>query len=474
MAHATQPHHVPHDQLRTEAPSQRPHSDKYVSAFVSGSATVDMSFRNPVLGKSADHFKVGIDELTVCLGNLSMLEYGTNDVLFRVLRRGRNVPHVNDPAPYEGQPAHPEEHHLNFQMIDGPDPGQGDGSAEALARQAASINMWRDAFEFKIDRPFITILEVLSRAQEVATAVGTHVREQGLVNPANGEGAIWTSPVAAGADALEDSKVFEVGVTTNGQLKFSGNKIFWANFTIEVPKQKYRQIIFKNVDQKYISLHPGSGDEIARPYDTFHAKYAEAVAALEALPANDPNTANLTNVVAYYLNLVQNGSLHNYPLDPVWDGNVGNDLNILGLSFVCDGNLLNTLDRRVTLEVGCSLPVKNSPLVDHGQESPDFVLGRYMFHQPYSMGSGWDVGDVDINQHSLTVPHLGTITVQGPRDRVVYHHLQAQQKIQILRLKLWARVRTYDETTRKWGMKTIVCPVEDIDYWHIRMHFLEK
>mgnify|MGYP003715672103 CR=1 FL=1 len=64
MAHATQPHHVPHEQLRTEAPSQRPHSDKYVSAFVSGSATVDMSFRNPVLGKSADHFKVGIDELT--------------------------------------------------------------------------------------------------------------------------------------------------------------------------------------------------------------------------------------------------------------------------------------------------------------------------------------------------------------------------------------------------------------------------
>ena len=88
MAHATQPHHVPHEQLRTEAPSQRPHSDEYVSAFVSGSATVDMSFRNPVLGKSADHFKVGIDELTVCLGNLSMPEYGTNDVLFRVLRRG--------------------------------------------------------------------------------------------------------------------------------------------------------------------------------------------------------------------------------------------------------------------------------------------------------------------------------------------------------------------------------------------------
>jgi hypothetical protein len=121
------------------------------------------------------------------------------------------------------------------------------------------------------------------------------------------------------------------------------------------------------------------------------------------------------------------------------------------------------MDRRVTLEVGCSLPMKNSPLVDHGVEAPDFVIGRYMFHQPYVMSGS-----------QIEVPHLGTITVQGPRDRVVYHHLQPQQKIQVLRLKLWARVRTYNDAKRTWGMKTIVCPVEDIDYWHLRLHFLEK
>ena len=130
-------------------------------------------------------------------------------------------------------------------------------------------------------------------------------------------------------------------------------------------------------------------------------------------------------------------------------------------------NLLNTLDRRVTLEVGSSLPLKNSPLVDHGQESPDFVLGRYMFHQPYAMTNGFQTPEI-------TVPQLGTISVQGPRDRVVFHHLLAQQKIQTLRLKLWARVRTFDVLTEKWGMKTIVCPVEAIDYWHVRLHFVEK
>ena len=68
------PAHKPHEQLRTEAPVQKEHNDKYVSAFISGEPNVDMSFRSPVLSKSSDHFKVGIDELTVNLTGLSMLE----------------------------------------------------------------------------------------------------------------------------------------------------------------------------------------------------------------------------------------------------------------------------------------------------------------------------------------------------------------------------------------------------------------
>ena len=83
-----QPAHRAHDQLRTEAPSQKDHTDKYVSTFVSGSNTVDLSFTNPVLPKSADHFKVGIDDLTLNLNNLSLLESVEGEVLFRILRRG--------------------------------------------------------------------------------------------------------------------------------------------------------------------------------------------------------------------------------------------------------------------------------------------------------------------------------------------------------------------------------------------------
>ena len=70
MAHEILPQHRPHEQLRTEPPKQRHHSDKYVSAFISSDNFVDMSFSNPLPQESADHFRVGIDELTVNLARI--------------------------------------------------------------------------------------------------------------------------------------------------------------------------------------------------------------------------------------------------------------------------------------------------------------------------------------------------------------------------------------------------------------------
>ena len=75
---------------------------------------------------------------------------------------------------------------------------------------------------------------------------------------------------------------------------------------------------------------------------------------------------------------------------------------------------------------------------------------------------------------SLDVPDLGPRQLCGPKDRVCYHHLGPQQKIQNLRLRLWARVRTYNADTKKWGMKTIQMPVVESDYWHIKLHFKPK
>jgi len=397
MAHAIQPDHKPHEQLRMEAPRQKGHSDKYVSAFVSGDPAVEMSFRNPVLTKSSDHFKVGIDELTVNLGNLSMLE-GAGDIVFRVLRRGNNAGNE----------------HATFYVEDGP---------------AADVELWRNAFKFEVDRPFLTMLEIAARFAEIAGAVSTYINN-GLA-----AGAGWTAQYAG-----HEQKHLQITINNNGQLRVSGNRLFWANFLIDVPTVKYRQIIFKDPAKRYVSLHPATGIEVEAPFTI------------------NPGTGALISAV----------------FDPVWNINQAGALADLDevdtLEYAGDGNLLNSLDRRVTIEVGCSLPIKNSPLVDHGQEAPDFVIGRYMFHKPYRMDArpGLD------HTPDIMIGQLGTMTLQGPRDRIVYHHLQPQQKIQILRLKLWARVRTYNEQLATWGMKTIVCPVDPIDYWHVRLHFIEK
>ena len=62
---------------------------------------------------------------------------------------------------------------------------------------------------------------------------------------------------------------------------------------------------------------------------------------------------------------------------------------------------------------------------------------------------------------------------QGPGS----HHLPraaAQAKIQTLRLKLFARLRTFDELTEKWGMRVIELPTNPSDWWHTRLHFMSR
>ena len=415
------PTHKPHEQLRTEAPSQKDHTDKYVSCFVSGENNVDMSFTNPILSKSSDHFKVGIDELTCNLNNLSLLEYVEGEVFFRILRRGyRRIadnlfPEVQNGPSISGGNL--------YQLRDGP---------------VGTLDQYRDSVEFKIDRPYLTMMEVIERCKEIATSIDTFIR-LGLVNvPANGGNPainLYMGPIAAAAAA--NQTFLQIALTPNGQLKFSGNKTFWANFTIQVPVEKYRQILFKNPDKEFISLHPVTGAIIDVPYISGGG--------------NGPN---------YDFTPAE--------MNPVYDG--GHlPLPGYGVQYAASGNMLNMLDRRVTLEVGCSLPIKNSPLIDHNEETPDYVLGRYMFHQPYTLVGAGIGGTPDLH-----IPGLGTRQMQGPRDRVCYHHLQPQQRIQNVRIRLWARVRTYDTSTKKWGMKTVECPVEDGDYWHLKLHFVEK
>ena len=400
MAEHVLPHPEPRTQLRTEPAKHRAHDDKYVSIFQSGNASVDLTFRDPILEQSADHFKVGVDEFTINLGSLSMLEYNdvNPSVLFQIMLRG-----VDGQADLIN----------NWDMHD----------------QPGNVDVWRRAFRFEANRPYTNVQEVMVRCDEISRAVSNYMNDYGTLNAGSFQYALQAG---AGLHA------FQIYLRPNGNLAFGGSRAFWANFVIEVPEEKYRQIIFGKPDIRYISMHPTTGAVIAAPY----TELLGALTTNAFVPAVDQNGINAI-------------------IDP---GQVAIEHH-----YSADNNLLNTLDRRVTVEVSCSLPIKNSPMVDHSKEFPDFALARFMFHRAYTMVADDTASNLRVQTHDL-----GAKTLQGPRDRVVFHHLRPQQKIHTLRMRIWARVRTYDTISQSWGMKTIVCPVEAIDYWHIRMHFMGK
>ena len=63
---------------------------------------------------------------------------------------------------------------------------------------------------------------------------------------------------------------------------------------------------------------------------------------------------------------------------------------------------------------------------------------------------------------------------QGAQDRINYHELQPQSKIQTLRIKLFARLRTFNTTSETFGMRVIELPTTLTDWWHVRLHFMSK
>ena len=124
---------------------------------------------------------------------------------------------------------------------------------------------------------------------------------------------------------------------------------------------------------------------------------------------------------------------------------------------------------RVGIELGTSLPIKYSPLVDHQKEYPDYIIGRWMFRTD----NQYVVNDQ--GQNSTYGTDAGAAReYQGARDRVTYHELMPQNKLQVLRTKLFARVRKFSDDTEEYGMRMIDLPTNAVDWWHTRLHFVSK
>ena len=145
---------------------------------------------------------------------------------------------------------------------------------------------------------------------------------------------------------------------------------------------------------------------------------------------------------------------------------------LLTIHVTLESNIFSALDRRIAVEMGCSLPVKNSPMVDHQKETPDFVLGRWILKPNLLMQTEQNNTVTEVQRFTTAVST--TVEHQRPHDRIVYHELMPQQKLQVLRVRLFARIRQFDDRDDSWNMRVIDLPTNSTDWWHARLHFVSK
>ena len=404
MAEQVVPQQVPREQLRTEAPKQRGHDDKYVTAFVSGRPDVDITLMNSLLPKSADHYVVGVDELALNISGLSMLEFNraATNVLFQFKRRGLDD-EVVDP--------------------DGDDWALGDGGF------GDPVNI---GSTFQINRPFTNMQDITQRLNEIANFMTEDVHTDAM-QYAGHYPKVWN----AQAQVAATSEIVRIYINAAGQLVISAPVAFWANFVVEIPQLMYQQSI-RGAAQQWFGINPST-------------------------KVQDVPKAEDGSVVARLSN--QGGAI-DYAQDI---GDIFVD-DATRVQMLFQQNLCNTLDRRVTVELSCSLPLKNSPMIDHDKESLDYTLGRWVFQREMSIQT--TLNETNVKSHLIS-HDFGIKQLQDSTKRVTYHHLRPQQKIQVVRLRLWARVRTYT-AAEGWNMKTIIVPMLDNDYWHARSHFVSK
>ena len=411
---------------------------RFVSVFADSTPDVDITFMVPFLQRPTDHYMVGVDNLTISLSALGLLEDNLTepggdagkDIMFQIMKKMKtnNAPSVDRAkADFEFTPQNLD--HGKFRTSRG--------------TTILSLN----EFMIQLDGFGANISQVI---------------EKGLAQGNNGY--IWTYATGANGVGVQE-KHLGFYLTPDGRLAIIGSKVFWSQFFIWFPNKKYRRVF--GIETEFLSLTPLNGYVYG---DSSHAGQL-AILNNEIITRNADDTLwTLTDGVAGEDTIARISTGAND-----WEGNPDTWKGETH-TWLAGNCLLSSLDRRVSIELGASLPMLNSPMVDHNQETPDFVLGRWMFPRTAeSIISGGSTNHGLLAVTSMTQKdHMGVITLQGAKDRVLYHTLRPQAKLQTVRLRLFARVRTYDEVNDRWKMRTMAVPTSATDWWHARLHFVSK
>ena len=386
---------------------------KYVSVFADAKPDVDMTFRDDLLAAPAENYMVGIDHLMVNLGSFSMvpvIKSGDQPIILEVLRL-HQAAGLSHPFP------------------DGFRVTNDNGTA-------ATVEVHR-GYRLESGTPITSFGQLMSLLGQLAFKVNEDMTQKDLQPVSTGGGYV---PAIAGA--VQQHIAFELA--QNGNMKIHGSKAFWCNYMIYVPAVYYQQVFFGK-NQELLVLNPATGVEQPEIVTIVGGNKATRKIATP-IPGNSGNFHNSAHASATEI-----------------------------ITFRCETCLFTTFDRRIALEIGTSLPIKGSPLIDFDRDSHDFILARYMFKRP----------GFRFNAYTNTNQYVsGRSTVSFDEDppglhiyednKTQYHQLQPQQKISQLRLKMFARVRRYNESTEEWQQQVIEVPTDATDYWFARIHFVGK
>ena len=410
--------------------NKRGSDSRFVSVFADSTPDVDITFMVPFLQRPTDHYIVGVDNLTISLSALGLLddEKDPKNIIMQVIRRQAEA----------GPIAAVDKPFANFEF----------GTATD------------DKFKFRANAQgvILSLNEFMMQLDNFGSRVSAFI-EEGLTGGVDGTKFIWSYP---GEGANTNSKHLGFYLTPDGRLAIIGSKVFWSECLLRFPNKKYREII--GVTNEFLSLSAALGVEMGihtNDIDVFKKQ------AIEKTNPGEPGESWTMNDFQAADNVAT--------IAGTWAGNEDLWKN-QSHTFLATNCLLSSLDRRVSIELGASLPMLNSPMVDHNQETPDFVLGRWMFPRNAESiitgGSGLTgtSNSVSITQKDV----MGVLMLQGAKDRVLYHTLRPQAKLQTVRLRLFARVRTYNEHLDTWAMKTFAVPTNKTDWWHARLHFISK
>ena len=436
--------------MQPKARPEKPKESKYVSIFSDSKPDSDISFRDAAEGllrQSAERYVVGVDNLTINMDGFSMIDQTAEpEVLLEVLLLQHKAVAADLPAQNATW--------LNF---------------PAGFRYAESTS-----YQVRNDGTNITTFaDLIIRLNEIAAKV--HENMKGGIAAAGADFAyLQASPVAgASTDGFAHHLRFSLDVT--GQLSVHGSRLFWATHMIHIPKKKYQRIFLgtdwrASEDQRILSLSPfvtGFGSRLGVVETDNASQNPDATKLLAILPSGERAYVRLWDQVdnGNFLAQVDNTPWLTYLQTDAAPNKLWREIKA---SYKYRGNLYSTLDRRVCIEVGTSLPLKNSPLVEDNREASDFILGRFFIDPELRIECDQHGAFREIHHHGPSVHTL----MDGTR-RVLYHQLHPQQKITTMRIKLYARVRTYNETTDTWSMRVISLPTQLTDWWHIRLHFKE-